>query len=459
MNTIKKDAKNTVVEINTKALNSELLDTKRESRSAATNEFYAFEDKPKVVKARAGSDSTPIDNRRKNPANISVAAPQPAQAAPVQQLEIIQAPAPPVAQQPVINQPVQQTDEDMADGVSVPMFFGNIGEDATLWLNSLRDFIDFKTIAADKKLSLFKLRLAGSAQTWMTALPDDQKDTFEHLAAAFLLRFLPKELEKFRYAKELFNEKQMPGQSVDDFISQIRKKGSIAGVDETTLAFIIINALSPNISSYVLEHEHETIEKILQHARVAELTRSAAPLCTNNTVAQQISTLTEQVTRLNQKIANLSVAALDENPMKRQVSFEDVRARPQSPMIRRDRSGDRERDKSPYQRAQYGETRERSNYRPQNNPASNGQSFNRPSYQEYRQPEQRFDYKRSNYQPGPRETDRNVGPNASNANTCTTCGYKAHINPLYCPLLDKRCFKCDARGHGARVCQAREKRF
>jgi hypothetical protein len=412
MITVKKDAKNKIVEINAKTLNNEVLDSKSESRSAATNEFYALENKSKAIKTRASSDSTLIDNKSNDPANISVAAPQPAQAQPVQQIQLIpaQAPAPPIAQQPVINQinqPVQEPDEDMADGVSVPLFFGNVGEDATLWLNSLRDFIEYKTIAGDKKLSLFKLRLAGSAQTWMTSLPDDQKDTFEHLAAAFLLRFLPKELEKFRYAKELFNEKQMPGQSVDDFISQIRKKSGIAGVDETTLAFIIINALSPNISSYVLEHDHETIEQILQHACVAELTRSAAPLCADNAVAQQISTLTEQVTRLNQKIANLSVVAIDENPLKRQVSSEDVRGRPQSPMIRREISGNREREKSPYKKEQYGETHERSNYRPLNNSASNRQSFNRPSFKGYGRPEQKFNNNRSNYQPGSRTSERN----------------------------------------------------
>jgi hypothetical protein len=255
----------------------------------------------------------------------------------------------------------------MADGVSIPLFFGNIGDDVTIWLNSLKDFIQFKTIAADKQLSLFKLRLAGSAQAWITSLPDGQKDTFDHLEAAFKARFQPKELEKFKYAKELFNERQVPGQSVDEFITQIRKKSTIAGVDEATLAFIIINALSPNISSYVLENEHDTIENILQHARVAELTRSLAPSCSEGAVLQQISTLTEQVSRLNQKIASLSMAAVDESPMKRQVSFEDVRGRSQSPMHRqnRERSGECERDTLSHydQINQYGENQEHSNFR------------------------------------------------------------------------------------------------
>lgn len=446
MITVKRDAKNQVIEIKSGSLTSEILDTKRETRSSASGVNFSFENKPNSVKERSHSDSK-VDVKNSNSSSkTSSTVLQPVQLLAFQPLPSL----------PVI-QALPEADDDMADGVSIPPFFGNIGEDATLWLNSLRDFIDFKTIVADKRLSLFKLRLAGSAQAWMTSLPNDQKDTFEHLAAAFLTRFLPKELEKFRYAKELFNERQMPGQSVDEFITQIRKKSIIAGVDETTLAFIIINALSPNISSYVLEHEHETIEQILQHARVAELTRSAAPLCADNAVAQQISTLTEQVTRLNQKIANLSIAAVNESPMKRQVSFEDVRGRPQSPMHERERSGEREREKSPYQRKQYGENHERSNFRPQNNSQNNGQSFSRPSFKNYQRPEQRPRNDMNFYQPSSTFRDQNRQSSAS-SNTCATCGYAKHANPLYCPLLGKRCYKCDVMGHGARVCAARENR-
>lgn len=33
------------------------------------------------------------------------------------------------------------------------------------------------------------------------ALPNDQKDSFEHLTAALLARFRPRELERWRFAK------------------------------------------------------------------------------------------------------------------------------------------------------------------------------------------------------------------------------------------------------------------
>lgn len=454
MITVKRDSKNQVIEIKSGSLTDEILDAKRETRSSASGTKFSLEDKPKVSKEKSQSDSKVDKKNSIPPSKIADTVVQPVQLpAAVQQPNSAPALQPP----PLVpvNQVLPEPEDDMADGVSVPLFFGNIGDDVTIWLNSLKDFIQFKTIAADKQLSLFKLRLAGSAQAWMTSLPDDQKDTFDHLEAAFQVRFQPKELEKFKYAKDLFNERQVPGQSVDEFITQIRKKSAIAGVDESTLAFIIINALSPNISSYVLENEHDTIEKILQHARVAELTRSSAPSCSEGAVSQQISTLTEQVSRLNQKIAGLSIAVVDENPIKRQVSFEDIRGRSQSPMHRqnRERSGDREREKYPYQRNQYAENKERSNFRYQNNSAINNQQFSRPSFRNYQRPEQRIGNNRSSYQPSSTSVDRH-----RSTNTCATCGYATHANPLYCPLLEKRCFKCDAKGHGARVCRSSENR-
>ena len=364
-------------------------------------------------------------------------------------------------------------EEKMMDGVSIQPFNGNAGDDAKLWLNSLTDFIDFKTIAVDKRLSLFKLRLAGPAQAWMTALPPDQKDTYDHLAAAFLLRFSPKELEKFRYAKELFNEKQKPTQTVDEIITQIRRKSMIAGVDEATLAYIIINALSPNISSYVLEKDHETIEQIIQHARVAELTRGTAPTSTESGVSEKLLTLTEQVTRLNEKIVNLSIAAVNESPIKRQVSFENDRSRPQSPR-ERDRSG--ERDKYAYQRPNFGENNEKYNFRPQGNATNDGATYGRPDCRNYQRPDHQVRNDRPGYQPystwpgqnrqgqtdyKPRQEayqqQQQSGDGRSDQRElqtydCWRC-HKNNHSAQECGMQYKSCFLCLNQGHAARVCK------
>ena len=479
MTLVKKDSNGKIVEITSKAVTEEILDSKRELRGAEAKDFYSLDNKPGTSKTKTRADTATTsevsDTKVAKPADSVKQPVQDPTPIPTPILTPITATAPQAAAQPIIApqpainlpiainqtvppqpaaQPPQRQDEEMTDGgVSIPLFHGNVGDDAKLWLNSLTDFIDFKTIAVDKRLSLFKLRLTGPAQAWMTALPNDQKDTFDHLSAAFILRFSPKELEKFRYAKELFNEKQSATQTVDQFITEIRKKSIIAGVDEATLAYIIINALAPNISSYVLEHDHQTIEQILQHARVAELTRGTPPTSVESGVAAQMLTLTEQVSKLNERIANLSIAAVNESPIKRQVSFEDVRARPQSPR-ERDRSG--ERDKYPYQRTNYSNNNDRPSSRPQNNAAYDGANYGRPNFRNYQRPDQQVRNDRPNYQPNPAWQGQGQQNQAGVNDLCGTCGYRKHDNPLSCPLLSKRCFSCNKLGHGARVCRARD---
>ena len=63
------------------------------------------------------------------------------------------------------------------------------------------------------------------------SLPDAQKDTFEHLSTAFTVRFQPKKVDKFRYARELFHDKQEADETVDQFITKLRKKALVVELD------------------------------------------------------------------------------------------------------------------------------------------------------------------------------------------------------------------------------------
>jgi hypothetical protein len=48
-------------------------------------------------------------------------------------------------------------------GLNPPLFTGTGQQDAAAWHQNLLDFIDFKSVAADKRLPLFKIRLTGAA--------------------------------------------------------------------------------------------------------------------------------------------------------------------------------------------------------------------------------------------------------------------------------------------------------
>jgi hypothetical protein len=335
------------------------------------------------------------------------------------------------------------SDDDMAESNFGPVLFtGAHDQDARTWLNTLSDYIDYKGVEDDKTLALFKLRLTGHARDWLVTVPDNQKDTFVHLSTAFLARFQPKELEKYKFAKDLFNVRQEPFESVDEFITKLRKKASLVGLDAQLQIFAALNGLLPTIASYVMEHNPNTLDEILQHARVAEITRHPSTHPSDDRVSGQLDKITEELGRLSVRLnsmstANVSARPPSSSPGRRQVSFQEQR--PRSP--------------SPYRRPE-------ASYRPEQRPVSDNYRQSRPEFTD-RLP-QAYD-QRSNYQPRPRQVqDRPQssrptmrGPDyVSGPRACNRCGRSGgHLN-TQCPALGQDCFHCGRRGHSYRVCRS-----
>ena len=197
---------------------------------------------------------------------------------------------------------------EMADeAFGPPLFSGDGTQDARSWLNTLNDFIAYKGLTPDKALSLFKLRLSSFARDWLAKIVDGQKDSHANMSAAFLERFQPRELERFKFAKDLFNVKQEQYEPVDQYITKLRKKAAVVGLDAQLQLFAALNGLLPEISSYVMEHNPTDLDGVIQHGRVAELTRlprkSAADEHSN-----QLMRLTEELSRLSSQVSNMAIA-------------------------------------------------------------------------------------------------------------------------------------------------------
>jgi hypothetical protein len=222
-------------------------------------------------------------------------------------------PAPAVVHAPVVHAPVEPVwdDDDMAEsGLNPPLFTGTGQQDAAAWHQNLLDFIDFKSVAADKRLPLFKIRLTGAASDWLVSLPDDQKDTFDHLTTAFLERYKPKEIEKYRYAKELFSQRQEANETVDLFLTKLRKKAEIAGLDVKSQSFAALDGLRPEIAAFVLEHPPlEDLDDVLKHARLAEITRGTTSRASDDTVAQHLLCISGEMAQMNAKLSRMSGTA------------------------------------------------------------------------------------------------------------------------------------------------------
>jgi hypothetical protein len=325
------------------------------------------------------------------------------------------------------------------------LFTGANDQDAKTWLNTLNDYIAYKGVADDKILSLFKLRLSGHARDWLGTIPDDHKDSFEHLSAAFLERFQPKELEKYKYAKDLFNVRQESHESVDEYITKLRKKAALVGLDSQLQIFAALNGMLPYIASYVMEQNPTTLDGILLHARVAEITRHPSTQTSGERVSGQLDQITQELSRLSVKLSTMSTANVTARPQsvspgRRQVSFQNQR--PRSP--------------SPYRYAQAATYRSeqrplpdiRPNYRqsrPQLADQPQGQYAPRPTYQ----------WRSTQFNDQPPRAPMAVPDNDNGPQTCIRCGRRGgHPNPQYCPMMTLDCHACGKRGHSYRVCRS-----
>jgi hypothetical protein len=205
--------------------------------------------------------------------------------------------------EPVIVVIQPDSDDDMADSLALgpTLFTGAHGQDPKIWLASLGNYSDYKELTDEKKLALFKLRLGDTARDWLIALPDAHKDTFAHLSAAFIARFQPQEIEKYKFARDLFNQKQQTGQSVDAYITDLKTKAAIVGLDAKSLLYVAISGLRSDLVTYVVQRSPATLDELLTHARVAELSRAHEVTQSDDKVTTTIRTIVGTDVHFNSK--------------------------------------------------------------------------------------------------------------------------------------------------------------
>jgi hypothetical protein len=100
-------------------------------------------------------------------------------------------------------------------------------------------------------------------------LPDDQKDTYEHLRAAFIARFTG-QLNN-RAAEELFYSRfQLTNEPVQTYINNMLTLGNKLQLNENTMVSTIKRGLLPAIRVHVLSHNVADVTSMIQQATLAE---------------------------------------------------------------------------------------------------------------------------------------------------------------------------------------------
>ena len=201
----------------------------------------------------------------------------------------------------------------MAEGsVKPPVFSGKPDEDADSYIKAFDRYIKYREITDDgKKLNLFAVLLKANAADWYDALSDASKDTFEHLNAAFAARYQSPDTIKYKCANELFTKKQAETESVDEYITRLRKLARLIGANDSILKYAVINGLKPHLSAQVIQAKPESVDKILEVARLAELTMPKMAMASESVICQQLAAMQADMHRLSTKVDKAMTTSIE----------------------------------------------------------------------------------------------------------------------------------------------------
>ncbi|XP_033739209.1 uncharacterized protein LOC117326561 [Pecten maximus] len=180
-------------------------------------------------------------------------------------------------------------------------FNGQSSADAKMWIARFELFVKTKGFNANKAKSVLPLMLKDGALRWYMSLPDEIKDDYDSLTDAFMQRYGPDENTKWQRTAQLYQTKQSPGQTVEDFITLVTSKGQDVGLSEEQTQQVIINGLKANIRQFVLQNNPQNMEDLRRWAKLGELT------CSDEN--EQHHEVVAAITRLEEQLQALSVQA------------------------------------------------------------------------------------------------------------------------------------------------------
>jgi hypothetical protein len=148
-------------------------------------------------------------------------------------------------------------------------FAGELHDNGWYWLEKFEAYCARLNIVDNNRISTFILLITGPCENWYMLLPNDQKDTYPHLRAAFLARFTGD--QNNLAANELFYTRmQLPGESVAKYIDEMMTIGNKIQINANQIISQIKRGLAPPIKMHVLSHNINDLNTLIQQATIAE---------------------------------------------------------------------------------------------------------------------------------------------------------------------------------------------
>jgi len=149
-------------------------------------------------------------------------------------------------------------------GTGLPIFRG--GSDQPLqFIQKFSSYADFYNWADEKSRHAFSLCLQGEPSWWYLSLDHDNIHSMTDLLKLFRGRFLA-ETDNFRLRQQLNQRKQLPGETVEQYASHIKRRCVRLDLSASETLHCFIQGLRPDLQEFTILKKPETFEQAVSSA-------------------------------------------------------------------------------------------------------------------------------------------------------------------------------------------------
>ena len=188
-------------------------------------------------------------------------------------------------------------------GLRIPEFSGDENEDVKEFLRDFDGLANFFNSSDEEKARLLPILLTGDARMWIYSNSHLAGRTFKELSDALVKQF-HSETVFWLLKVKLMNRKQLPGESVSQFASDILNlcRRLELSVEDKICRFV--NGLRPELGNYVFLQRPKTFSEAETLARLKEVTLDEKPVDRTDEILRAIANNNQQVTGYNSTFHN-----------------------------------------------------------------------------------------------------------------------------------------------------------